>query len=117
MPARRLAAVAILAGVVVVVALAWLARPSTRAASAVYPEVTIECAAMTGTDVDACRAWGDAILDRGPPSFTFEMDDLTRLRIHRSVLGFGSTCEVSYFTSRYPDDPVWSDEIPCTAAR
>lgn len=117
MPARRLAAVAMLVGVMVVVGLAWLARPSTRAVSAVSPEVTIECAASTGTDVDACRAWGDAILDEGPPSFTFEMDDLARLRIDRPLLGLGANCEAVYFTSRYPDDAVWTEETPCVTDR
>lgn len=117
MLARRLAAVAILVGVVVVVALAWLARPSTRTDSAIRPEVTIECAAVTSTDVHACRAWGDAILEEGPPTFTFEMDDLVRLRIDRPVLGLGSTCEVSYFTSRYPDDTVWTEETACVTER
>ena len=116
MPARRVA-VAILVGVVVVVALAWMVRPSTQAVSAVRHEVTIECAAMTGTDVDACRAWGDAILEAGQPSFTFEMDDLARLRIDRPLQGLGANCEAVYFTSRYPDDAVWSEEIPCVTER
>ena len=117
MSARRLAAVAFLGTVVVVVALAWLARPATRADSAVRPQVTIECAAMTGADEDACRAWGDAILDAGPPTFTFEMDDLMRLRIDQSVPGFGSRCEAVYFTSRYPDEAVWTEKIPCVIER
>lgn len=81
------------------------------------PDVTLECAASTRVGRDACLAWGDFTLRQGPPSFTFEMDDLTRLRIDRPLLGFGSPCEVAYFISRYPDDPAWMDEIPCIAAR
>ena len=73
---------------------------------------------MTGADEDACRAWGDAILDAGPPSFTFEMDDLARLRIDRPLLlGFGSRCEAVYFTSRYPDEAVWTEETSCVTER
>ena len=98
-------------------ALVVLARPPTRVTSDVDADVTLECGATTGVGMDPCRSWGDATLSLGPPSFTFEMDDLVRLRIDRTVLGFGSSCEVAYFTSRYPDVAVWTEETACLSAR
>lgn len=116
---RRVAglALAIGAGLALAVAVVWLARPPIRSTSAVRADVTVECAAATGVDADACRAWGDATLEQGPPSFTFEMDDLVRLRIDRPVLGLAATCEAAYFTSRYPDVAVWTEETACISAR
>ena len=100
-----------------IVAFVVLARPPTRVTSDADADVTLECGANTGLARDACRSWGDATLSQGPPSFTFEMDDLVRLRIDRTVLGFGSSCEVAYFTSRYPDVAVWTEETACQSAR
>lgn len=104
-------------GLALVLAFAYLARAAIRVTSDADADVTIECAPTTGVDPDACLAWGDAIAGEGQPSFTFEMDDLARLRIDRPMVGFSATCEVAYFTSRYPDDAVWMEEIPCITAR
>lgn len=104
-----IALVLLVAGAVAAYAL----RPSVRVVSAVAPSVTTECAATTGADAIACQAWGDAIIGAGPPSSTFEMDDLGRLTIDRPLLGFASSCRISYFTTRYPDDAVWSEDAPC----
>ncbi|MDQ3690617.1 MAG: hypothetical protein M3406_11415 [Chloroflexota bacterium] len=89
-------------------------RPPVEAASAARPDVTIECSAATGVSVDACRGWGDELLAAGPPSHTFELDDLARLVLDRSAFGLGSACEVSYFISRDATNRVWHDEIACT---
>ncbi|MGQ0608333.1 MAG: hypothetical protein ACT4OQ_07720 [Chloroflexota bacterium] len=115
---RHLAGLALAISVVAALALAavWLARPPIRIMSAIRADVTVECGAATGADADACRAWGDATLGQGAPSFTFEMDDLVRLRIDRPVLGLGSGCELSYFTSRYPEVAVWTEETACISA-
>ena len=119
-PAPGRAAVPLLvavAGAVVVVvaaAVAWfLLRPGASAASTVSPAVTIECTAATGADAEACLAWGDATLADDPAPNTFEREDLRRLRLDRSSLGFGSECTVELFISRYPDRPVWSGTVAC----
>jgi hypothetical protein len=88
-------------------------RPPVEAASAASPAVTVECSAATGVSVDACRGWGDQLLAEGPPSHTFEMDDLARLVFDRSTFGLGPTCEVSYFISRDAQNRVWHDEVTC----
>ena len=90
-----------------------LLRPPVEAASTSDPDVTLECSAATGVSSDACRAWGDEILDQGAPSSTFEMDDLARLAIDRPTWGFSSTCEVNYFISRDADTPAWREVIGC----
>ncbi|MGH2402221.1 MAG: hypothetical protein ACRDE6_05875 [Candidatus Limnocylindria bacterium] len=84
----------------------------TTAESTLQPGVTIECADSTGVTGE-CAGWGDEILAAGPPSTTFEMDDLVRLRLDRPMLGFASTCVAEYFVSRYPDDALWDDEVAC----
>lgn len=56
---------------------------------------------------------GDSLLRTGPPSSTFEWDDLARIVLQRPMWGLSSTCEVTYFISRYPDEAVWDEEIPC----
>ena len=88
-------------------------RPPVEAASATDPGVMVECSAATGVSGDECVAWGDEILVDGPPSHTFEMDDLARLVIDRSTFGLGPTCEVSYFISRDAQNRVWHDEVTC----
>ena len=88
-------------------------RPPVEAVSAASPAVTVRCSAATGVSVDACRGWGDQLLAEGPPSHTFEMDDLARLVIDRSGFGLGSACEVSYFISRDLKNRVWQAEVVC----
>jgi hypothetical protein len=108
----RVVAVLVLVSVVAA-ALAFLrGAPVTTAASTLQPGVTIECVGSTGV-TDECRAWGDEILAEGPPSTTFEIDDLVRIRLDRPILGFASTCVAEYFVSRYPDDAIWDDEVAC----
>jgi hypothetical protein len=99
-------AVAIAAAVVVL-------RPPVSAASQADPDVTISCAAWVGLDDAACRERGDGILRAGPPSSTFEMDDLARLELDRSWFGLGSGCTATYFIERYPDQAVFSEEVEC----
>ena len=71
--------------------------------------VAVSCDRATGVTEDECGAWADAILRGGPPSSTFEMDDLAGLELREA----GGECRVSYFISRYPDDPAWEEETPC----
>jgi hypothetical protein len=93
---------------------AWLLlRPTSRVASSADADVTIVCAASTGIDADACGAWGDEVLAAGPPSTTFELNDLVRLELSRSALGFGDECEAAYYLGRYPDQPVWTEQVAC----
>lgn len=110
----RVRVVAVLALVAVAAAVLVFLRAGsiTTAQSTLQPGVTIECAGSTGV-TDECGAWGDDILAEGPPSTTFEMDDLVRLRLERPMLGFGSTCVAEYFVSRYPEDAIWDDEVAC----
>lgn len=94
-------------------AAAWylLLRPGVEVASSVDPDVTITCPASASVSEEGCRDWGDAMLAAGPPSHTFEMDDLARLSLVRGP--FGGACEVSYFLQRYADDPAWTDAVAC----
>jgi hypothetical protein len=111
---RLTAAVAAIAALVVIgLAAAFVLRPPARVTSEVDPDVTIECAAATAASAEECLDWGDELISGGPPSTTFEMDDLARLRIDRPLFGFGSPCQVEYFLQRYPDDPVWESDVPC----
>ena len=101
-----------------VLAAAYVAiRSPTLATSAVDPEVTIECAPSASVSAEACGAWGDEILDLGPPSATFEMEDLSRLAISGPPFGLGSSCRVEYFLQRYPGDAVWTEDVPCWGVR
>lgn len=108
-------AVAIGVGLALVIGFAWLARPSVVTTSDLRADVAIECMAATGVDVAGCRVWGDTILSADPPSFTFEMDDLSRLEIDRPLAGMGTDCEVRYYLARYADDPVSTDAIACAS--
>jgi hypothetical protein len=100
--------VVLLAGAAVV-----LLRPAVRVASEVDADVTIVCAASAGTDAPACAAWGDEILAAGPPSTTFELQDVVRLELSRSAFGFGGECEAAWFLGRYPDSAVWTAPVDC----
>ena len=111
---RRIGALLVLIAVVLLAG-AWLAfgRSGVEAASAVDPDVTVTCDAWTSVSQEACGSWGDAILEEGAPSHTFEMDDLAHLAISRPTFGLASACRVEYFLERYANDPAWTDEIPC----
>jgi hypothetical protein len=107
----------LLAGVVVValaavLLAAWvlvIGRPTAEATSSVDPDVTVRCEGLASDD--ACGSYGDAMLASGPPSYTFEMEDLALLEIRRPV--FGGTCEARYYLQRYVDAPAWTEEVPC----
>ena len=101
------AIVVVLAGLIVFA----LMRTPTEVSSSIRPGVTVLCDGSTS--MEACGSWGDAILADGAPSFTFDMEDLARLELSRSLFGFGSTCEAAYFTGRNPDDAVWTDVTNC----
>ncbi len=110
--------IAILAAVVLAALAVWflvLNQPTVGGSSAVDPDVTIECDGSTSISEESCLEWGDEVLALGAPSTTFEMQDLVRLRFSKPLLGFGSPCQVEYFLQRYPDDPVWDENIPCRA--
>ena len=77
--------------------------------------VTVECTGWTGVSV-GCADWGAAVLAEGPPSSTFEMEDVNRLVLDRPTFGFAGSCEARYFLSRYPDEPAWTEPIPCLTA-
>ncbi len=111
----RLGAILALAIVVAALYVALRGGSAVLATASGDPEITIECSGSTGV-ADGCRAWGDAVLASGPPSTTFEIEDVVRVRFDRELLGFGSACSVSYFVGRYPDAPVWTEETACRAA-
>ncbi len=104
-----------LALVAVVVPLAGLigfriaAAPTTVSSS--NSDVTVECDSSVAAG--DCTAWGDAILRAGAPSHTFEIEDLERLELTRSMFGFGATCHAAYFIGRYPGDAVWTNVVTC----
>jgi hypothetical protein len=108
---RRLAypvAVAIL----LTAAVAWfLLRPGVEVTSTVNPSVIVQCTARTSASEEACRDRGDAILAEGAPSNTFELEDVVRLRLDRSLYAEG--CTAQYFLSRYPDEVVWTEPVAC----
>ena len=107
-------AAALVVGAVVLVGAGWfiLGRAGVEAASTVDPDVTIRCDGSTSVSAAACLAWGDDILRAGPPSHTFEMDDLARLDLTGGLF-ISDTCEVRYFLERYADKSVWTEELPC----
>lgn len=111
---RRKAALLVMIAVVILAG-AWfvLGRSGVEAASAVDPDVTITCDAWTSVSLEACGSWGDGILQAGPPSRTFEMDDLAHLAISRQTFGLAASCRVEYFLERYANDPAWTDEVAC----
>jgi len=102
-------------GIVLVVVLgavfgALVARPTV---TTVVDEVAVECAANTGVSPSECLSWGTNLLSGEPPSATFEMSDLVRIELQRPSFGLSPTCRADYFISRYPDESVWSEEVPC----
>jgi hypothetical protein len=97
-------------------AVAWylFGRPGVEAASTVDPEVTIQCRGSASASVDACREWGDAVLADGPPSTTFELEDVVRVRLDRPLVG--DECRAEYFLGRYPDEVAWAASVACPTA-
>ncbi len=112
----RRAAIGLIVGLVVALGVAFVAwqvvRSPVEARSSVAPDAVIVCGASTGVDAGGCVAWGDQLLDAGPPSTTFELQDLARVELSRTLLGFGR-CEAVYFLGRYPDSAVWTQPVDC----
>ena len=88
-------------------------RPGQEVTSATDPDVVITCDGSTGVSADECRSWGDDVLALGPPSTTFELQDVNQLHFSKPMFGFGSPCQVEYYLQRYADDPAWQDDVPC----
>ncbi len=101
-------------GAVVVVLIGLAAFVLLRPATVVNTpgsDVMIRCdASVVAED---CGTWGDAVLADGAPTTTFDMADLERLDLTRSLFGFGSSCQAAYFIGRYPDDAAWTEDIAC----
>ena len=112
---QRAAAIGAAAIVLVAIAVGLLLilRPNAALPSSVRSDVTVECSGAVGLEPEACRAWGDELLAEDAAPRTFAREDLRRLRLDRGLLGLADSCRVEYFLSRYPDSPVWSDELPC----
>ena len=109
---RNFVAAVVVVAILAAAAAFALTRPVVEVASAHDPDVTIQCRGATASE-DACRSSGDRLLEAEPPSTTFEMEDLARLTITRSLFGLGTTCEVAYFLQRYPDDAAWREDVEC----
>ena len=106
--------IGLLVAVVVLLAAAailFVVRPTVSVASAVTPGVTVECRGIGAED--ECRNHGDSVLSQGPPSNTFEMDDVSRLVIERPLVGDAKRCSAAWYIERYPDDPVWEADVAC----
>jgi len=92
----------------------FLLRSPVEAPSTAMATVTIECDAWAGVTAADCGAWGDRLLGAGPPSRTFNMEDLERVRLSGAPLGLG-VCRVAYFLGRDLDRPVWNEETDCAS--
>ena len=95
--------------------LALRAATSTVAEHVGDGQVTAECSGWTGVS-EGCFDWGNDVLAQGPPSTTFELEDVVRIRLDRPMLGFAESCVAEYFLGRYPDEVVWSEDVPCPDA-
>ncbi|MCV0403249.1 MAG: hypothetical protein K5924_06015 [Chloroflexi bacterium] len=110
---RRIVAFLVLGILAVGLVAAVFLGGSIDAPSGVDPDVTVRC--PRALSVDACTTWGDRIIEDGPPSTTFEMQDVVRVELARGPFGWVGACEVRYFLGRYPDDAVWHEEVACPA--
>lgn len=114
MPIRIVIAV-VIGLLLVAAAYLFLFRSPVEAPSAVLDGVTIECDPWTGVSAGECGAWGDAILDEGPPSRTFNMTDLDRVVLSGSPIGIMGACRIAYYLGRNPTSPVWDEETACAS--
>ncbi len=112
--ALRIVVIAVVALLIGAATYLFVLRSPVEAPSVALPGVTIECDAWTGVSAGACGSWGDEILAGGPPSRTFNMEDLERLRLSGAPLALGS-CRAEWFLGRDLLQPVWSDELECAA--
>ena len=112
--ALRLVAIVVVALLVGAAVYLFLLRSPVEAPSTALSGVTIECDPWTDVSADGCGSWGDGILAGGPPSRTFNIEDLERLRLTGTPLSLGS-CRAEWFLGRDPVQPVWSDELECVA--
>lgn len=91
----------------------FLLRSPVEAPSTAHDGVMIECDPWTGVSADDCEAWGDAILDSGPPSRTFNMTDVDRVVLTRTPIDFMGGCRVAYYLGRNANSPVWEQGTDC----
>ena len=112
--AFRLVAAVLVALLIGAAVYLFVLRSPVEAPSTAVSGVTIECDPWTGLSAGDCASWGDAILAGGPPSRTFNMEDLARLRLSGAPLSLGS-CRADWFLGRDRVRPVWSDELECAA--
>ena len=112
--ALRIVVIAVVALLIGAAVYLFLLRSPVEAPSTALPGVTVECDPWTGVSAGRCGSWGDAILAAGPPSRTFNIEDIDRLRLSGAPLSLGS-CRAEWFLSRDPAQPVWSDELECVA--
>ena len=112
----RLRLLVLLAGIGIVAVLGGIillrAATSTVAEHVGEQQISVECTGWTGVST-GCRDWATEILAQGAPSNTFEMDDVSSMRLDRPMLGFAATCVAEYFVSRYPDEVAWTEDVPC----
>lgn len=112
----RMRLLVLLAGIGIVAVLGGIillrAATSTVAEHVGEQQISVECTGWTGVST-GCRDWATDILAQGAPSNTFEMDDVSSMRLDRPMLGFSATCAAEYFVSRYPDEVAWSEDVPC----
>ena len=111
----RIGVLVVALALILVVAFALRGAVPTKVADVGGSGVAVECTGWTGVST-GCADWGSVVLDAGPPSATFEMEDVNRLVLDHPSFGLGSACEARYFLSRYPDEPAWTERIPCTGA-
>jgi hypothetical protein len=93
-----------------------LVRPGVAAPLTDPAGAVAECTAATGLDAAACGAWGARVSAGGAPSTTFELVDVDRLRLDRGLFGLAGSCRVEWFITRFPESPVWDDDVPCPDA-
>lgn len=112
--ALRVVVVAVVALLIGAAVYLFVLRSPVEAPSTALAGVTIECDPWSGVSAGGCGSWGDAILAGGPPSRTFNIEDLERLRLSGAPLSVGS-CRAEWFLGRDPLRPAWSEELECAA--
>ena len=74
--------------------------------------ITVECTGWTGMSAEACHTRGSGFAS-GAPSTTFDNEDVVRIRFDRGTFGLAAMCTATWFVSRYPDDPAWTEDVAC----
>lgn len=109
----RVLAVALLLAAVAAAVLVYRGGSTTVATDVGEYGITVECTAWTGVAADGCAGWGAAVSADGAPSTTFDNADVVRIRFDRGGFGLDETCSATWFVSRYPEDPAWTEQVPC----